>query len=454
MPSAKDGSALRLSDREVGAHFCSVERALIFDPAFRNVGWAHFLSSDTLVLRRSKFTDIDRGIAYVLPPDLSKRVNEGDLVSIEGKVDKKVVKDPQGKGMTAFISREYVLAQDVFEARLPAIPPEIPRDEFLDKASSEWRYADQDMLDIVIALQLVSAPPSVYGRGGIGSEGLESFRERGWGSPVDVASTIQGHLPIEFRTGSRFYRYEPLDTVASIRSFRRLKALEANFSLLTPHRVTETWVKERLPIQLPFVLKDSKWTGNRTEMDLDVMDYQLCALYSPMPRAEDILPLALESVKRAHTSEMFDLPAIVEVDPLSGARIALSLMRLNIGREFKGGKYMRRPVTGPEEGMKLLEELLRRGLETVRRRAQDEDYLARDRTMPFRSKLTQADKELYSLLRRIKQDEGIEDIPLDRILPAKGKGAIEASIGNLNRYGYVLLMKGGTMLRPVDLDTL
>jgi len=267
-------------------------------------------------------------------------------------------------------------------------------------------------------------------------------------------STILDQLPVEFRTGSSVYRFEALDSLPSFRSFRRVKAQEANFSIVRPHRVTEAWIREKIPIQLPFVLKEARWTGQRDEPDLDVLDYQLCALYSPPPPAEDLMPLAVEAARKAHASELFDFTPMVEIDTLSGVRVALSMMRLNIGRELKGGRYMRRPLSGPEEGMKVLEEMLKRGLEEVRRKASDEDLFRRDRSLPFRDRLTQKDREIYSMIRRIVSDEGIQEVPLERILPARGGSAVSASIANLNRYGYLLLMKGGTSLRIVDLDSI
>jgi hypothetical protein len=260
-------------------------------------------------------------------------------------------------------------------------------------------------------------------------------------------------LPVEFRTGSPVYRFEALDTPSSMRAFRKVRSREANFSIVAPHRVTEAWSREKPPVQLPFVLRDARWTGERAGPDLDVLDYQLCALYQPLPEAEEVLPMAMEAARNAHTSELFDFPSRIEVDPLSGARVALSMMRLNIGKEFKGGRYMRRPLAAGE-GLKVLEELLRRGLEEVRRKAGDEDLFRRDRSMPFRDRLTQNDRELYSAMRRIVEEEGIQEVPVERVLPRKGRSMAEASIANLNRYGYLLLMKGGTSLRLVDLGNI
>jgi hypothetical protein len=189
-------------------------------------------------------------------------------------------------------------------------------------------------------------------------------------------------------------------------------------------------------------------------LDLDVLEYQLCALYSPTPPADDILPLAVSAIRKAHASELFDFPSMVEIDTLSGVRVALSMMRLNIGRELKGGRYMRRPLSGPEEGLKVLEDILKRGLEEVRRKASDEDLFRGDRSLPFRDRLTQNDREIYSRIRRIQTEEGLAEVPLERIIQQRGQAAAESSLANLNKYGYVLFMKGGTSLRIVDLDSI
>ena len=445
---------MRLSDRELGSEFCRLERALIFDSAYENVGYAHFHTKDSIILKRSRFTDIDRGVIYLLPPDLVKKVSEGDLIEIvPGRSMDRMRPVGEGRGRS-FTRSRYVEAMDVVEGRVPVPAPNLPRDEFVQRSSSSWVDAEEDMLDMVIALLLVSAPSSVYGRGGIGSEGLEVYRERGYGTLADVAQTVRQNLPIEFRTGSNVYRYEVLDTLGSMRAFRKEKAQELSYSIIKPHRVTQTWLRDRVPVQLPFVLENARLKEQVREIDLDVLDYQLCALYSPPPDAGHVLEMAKDSVKRATASGAFDMPGPFDIDPMAGLRVALSIMRLNIGREFKGTSYIRRPLSGHEEGMRVFEKVLKRGLEEVRKRMDQEDFFRMDRSLPFRDRLTEQDRMLFYEIKKEMDEKGLEEIPKESVVKGRNRLALEGSLEKLNRYGYVLFMKGGEWIRIIDLDSL
>jgi len=269
-----------------------------------------------------------------------------------------------------------------------------------------------------------------------------------------VARSVEGRLPSDFLRGVGQYYFGTLNSAGAMRSFKRKEVSEASFSLVRPHRVTDSWIRERIPVQLPFVLDEAKLRDSSEVFDLDVMDYQLCALYSPPPDQELVMDLVGRTVRNTMVRESFDLPKAMEVDLLAGVREALSLMRLNVGREFKGRSYIRRPLSGHEEGLRIFEKLMKRGMEEVERKARHEDIFKGDRSMPFRDRLDGNDRELYYRIRKIIEEEGVREVPIDRLAPKKGRKAFEDSVANLNRYGYILMMKGGTTVRLVDLGSM
>ncbi|MGA1822180.1 MAG: hypothetical protein ACMUIG_06615 [Thermoplasmatota archaeon] len=448
-------SGYRLSDREAGAHFCRFERELIFDDSRADTGWVRYISKNVFKLMKSRFTDIHSGRVYLLP-ESDRGPAEGDFIEIEpGTEEKKIVIKGAGRRIKPgdFESYRVINVDRWTEGRIVVPPPLLPRDEFLFRVSREWRNAPEDMLDTVIALLMVSAPPSIFGRGGVGSEGLEALRMTSIGSPRDVARSIMTNLPLEFRVpGSSVYKYMPLGSARDVASYRSDRSSEGNFTIVKPHRITDAWLREKLPIQLPFVLIHSEYRKEKAtqeEFDLDVLDYQLSALYLPPPKPEDVEAKVKKTMERAYRSEFFDLGGFGEPDPLGGAKLQLALGRLNIGREWKGRKYVRRSFLGMDKGDDLFERLLRRGYQEVRERRRDESFKERDRSLPGREKLKDRDRRIYFLLRRRAEENGIFETPREEILPGENQMEVQESLDRLNKYGYILYMKGGIVIKVV-----
>jgi hypothetical protein len=442
----------RLEDREIGSHFCELERDLIFDKARSHQGWVHYVSSSSFRLIKSKFTDLDNGIVYLLGPDM-KHPEEGDFVEIVPGIEERAISvtDRSVKRSDLRFRKYRLINVDSIEpGRIMVPPPLLPRDEFLYRISREWKNASDDMLDTVIALLMVSAPRSVYGRGGIGSEGLEGFRMDTKGSPRDVANTIMRQIPVEFRVpGRSTYKYMPLGSIRDIRVYQRGDNPETNFTIVKPHRVSDTWLRQGMPIQLPFVISDADYRKDEGEFDLDVLDYQLSALYMPPPPSNDIERMAISAVERAHKMELFDIGGVGDPEPMGGLRLALALARLNVGREWKGREYVRSSFKGLSEGEDLFFELLRRGYEEVRDRKMEESYFDISKSLPGREKLKEKDRRIYYALRRRFEEQGIEETPREEILPGENPRLVDESLQRLNRYGYILFMKGGAVIKIV-----
>ncbi|MEA3558706.1 MAG: hypothetical protein U9R75_05565 [Candidatus Thermoplasmatota archaeon] len=442
---------IRLADRERGSEFSRFERRLIFEEAYSHVGYVKYLDSRHFTLRKSLFTDIDTGSRYRLPDGMSVPPDEGSFIEV----------DPGGKTYEVRMGRKrkpfslqaegraIIEVGSFTEARVPLASPNIPVDEFLSKVSSNWRNPEDDLLDMIIGLTIVSAPSSVYGKGGLGSEGIGVTGMPGRGTPRDVSNSIISMLPVEFRTsGSRTYRYHSVNSLKGMIQMDRAKVKEDCYSIIRPRRLKEAMKGRGPPVQLPFVINNASLLGRDQEFDLDVLDYQLTALYVPPPPEKVVEELALSTVKRSHEEAFFDMPGIGEPDAMAAVKLGLAVTRLHIGKQFTGTGFSR-TRTDPSRGREIMEELLKRGNESVRDRIKEEELFSKRSELPWRSRLKPLDKRIYYRLRSNYEESGVQDLPIEKVLPDESRPLVEDSLERLNRYGYILFMKGGTMIKVI-----
>ncbi|MFO8051991.1 MAG: hypothetical protein R6V01_09905 [Thermoplasmatota archaeon] len=443
--------SIRLADRERGSEFSRFERKLIFDDAFTHVGFVKYLDSRHFILRKSLFTDINTGRRYRLPDGISALPDEGSFIEVDPDgscIEIRMGRTRQPHSVEAD-SRSVVQVGSYREAKVPISPPNLPMDEFLDRVSTQWRNPEEDLLDLVIGLTIVSAPYSVYGRGGLGSEGFRIDTSTTKGTPRDVSDSIMNQLPVEFRSsGNRFYRYRSIDSLRAVMDQKRTHVREDCYSILKPRRMKDAMKGIGAPVQLPFTLVDSIHRNKKAEFDIDVLDYQLTALYLPPPPEKVVEDLALSTVEEAHQEAFFDMPGIGKPDQFAAVKLGLAVSRLHIGKQFTGSGYSR-TRTDPSQGKDILDRLLKKGLETVRDRIREEELLPSRKDAPWRSRLKPLDKKIYYQLRSAYEEHGIEETPIEDVLPQTERRVVEGSLERLNRFGYVLYMKGGTIIKVV-----
>jgi hypothetical protein len=441
----------RLSDREFGSQFCRLERSLLFDVEYSHFGFVHFLSSNTMVLEASRFTDIDRGRIYLLPDDLTSKVEEGQFVQVEpGRIEKAVFPSQTGRGRGfQGITRQVIEVAGIRMATPIINPPTLPMDEFIYRTSSNWKYAEEDLLDKVISLLFVSAPSSVYGHGGIGSEGIETMRVAGSGTPLDVSNTIFSQLPVEFRMmGSSPYRYSIFDSMKGYRQFERTRSEENAYSVIRKVKYQKTLKKVEIPIHLPFVLNHSEIKAKKDLIDLDVLEYQLTSLYTPAPGEKAVVEMGEKLSREAHREAIWDGFAATSIDPMASLRVAMALTRLSVGRQFDGKGYSKKS-SRIDEGKKLFGELMKRGSEEIERKMRMEKVSSSVGSHPWREKLEPLDREVFFELRTRAEETGSLDFKMEEIDIEINPIELDDSLKRLNRYGYVLFMKGGTVIRLV-----
>jgi hypothetical protein len=92
------------------------------------------------------------------------------------------------------------------------------------------------------------------------------------------------------------------------------------------------------------------------------------------------------------------------------------------------------------------------GFENIRSKVREEDYFRSRKTEPWRSKLRSLDKEIYIHLRRLQEEQGSIQFERDGIFPKLNQFEVERSLERLNRYGYVLMLKNGSVIKLVRSD--
>jgi hypothetical protein len=444
---------LRLGDREKGSEFCRFERDLIFNEENKDVGYVRHLDGRSFKLVKSKFTPIDSGRTYLLPEDGSFSVEEGSFIRVEvDKLFQDRKMDPGFSGdSTIGTSTVYAEVGNITEPKIPLPPPDLPLEEFLARISRGWKDPEEDHLNHVMGLLMVSSPRSILGDGGLGSEGIQ--RERGTmkGTNKDLADSMISQLPVEFRTtGTSQYKYSKVENLGDIKLIRTKRIGENCYSLV-PDRIYEAMVQRNIPIQLPFVIRNSSLSRTDLEVDLDVLDYQLTGLYMPPPPEkvqEERFHRVLNGLKN---EEFWDIRGVGELDRNCGLKIELALTRLFIGKRFVKDGY-RSSRTGIEEGVDLIKRIMRYGFENFRLKIKEEDYFRSRRSEPWRGKLKSLDKEIYMRLRNLREEHGIESVPRKDVYPEADPRKVEESIERLNRYGYVLQMKNGSIIKIVMSD--
>ncbi|MGA1872340.1 MAG: hypothetical protein ACMUHY_01585, partial [Thermoplasmatota archaeon] len=131
-----------------------------------------------------------------------------------------------------------------------------------------------------------------------------------------------------------------------------------------------------------------------------------------------------------------------------GGRAIHALTRLSIGKSFDGKGY-RATRTDPSEAARTIREILKYGFENIRSKLKEEDYLRSRRSEPWRDALRPIDKDIFVHLRTLQEDQGIESVPRDSVMPGISPFQLEESLERLSRYGYVFLLKGGTLVKVV-----
>lgn len=329
---------INLNKRESGALFAPFERELIW--GYEHIGWVHWTGRNKFILRKSPFSNHTSRFEYLTPPDICPPENE----FIEVEVGNLIGTNPRLTRGTTFVefSNQYYEVMSYKPASLKKLlhTPYLKRDDFLHHITYNWRDAESDHLDISLALQILSCPESVYGKGGIGTQSinLHSAMKKPY---KDFKSTINLLLPTNFREKNRVYEYDFIEKYADFnmvidrRNSTNCSELSYNYLDFIPQQP-----RELIPIQVPTVIQNAEYREGTKYFDPDVLEYLLTALMIRPPFNENMinelregLILVREEVNPYYAGDH------VPFDENALAKLANAFCRLELKEQLTPGMF-------------------------------------------------------------------------------------------------------------------
>jgi hypothetical protein len=419
-------SRANLAKRSRG--FAAYEIALIKTP---HTGWVKYLSSNTIQLRKSKFTEIYTPQVYRLPPDLNPIADAFVKLEVDGseKILDKKIQDKQRYYDVQKIepldlfdlnsSRPYLgQPQHNIEAMFPEVRERYPKNkdkfdkgkEFLSRISYYWKNAEEDRLDWALAIQLLSCPNSVYGIGGIGSA---SFSDKGSTkeSIKDVQKAIRFMLPRDFTSSNDLYEYHFIDqehdysAVKSKRMITTKSEISYNYLYHLPPGFNG------IPIQIPTIIRNAEFTGKKAPFDPDILEYIIYAILLTPPVDNNLMCEIERSVRLVNKKKKSNITKSSSIDSYAITKLAMTLCRIELGNKLDDA-YISRAAN-------LFTEMYKNYLD-VRDRCESDPYLRTwnvdgAKTLDMNGELLSKDMKVRYIISNISEELGIEWVPLHLI---------------------------------------
>jgi len=431
---------IALAGRTAGP-WAAFEREVLSAP---HAGWVKFVGNRRFALRKSPFLDADLSAIYVLPD--GAEVEENELVELE--VGRRIVRVsalmPSSRAAQEWDSYYVVEAISRPELRLPR--PYLEPEDFLARASSDWKGAEGDHLDKAMALQMLSCPESLMGPGGIGSQ---SFNMSDSERPLDrLKASILRSMPKEFTRRNRLYEFTFIESRDDLSGLRRRisqgQVAEASynyFKMVDPSAVL-------LPMQVPTVVYNARCRSVGKDPDPDVVEYLIQALMlRPVVTEEAVTEIErsmsdiLESIEPAYArlNVPFDRGAI--------AKIAMAICRME-GRarmdeaSFSRGRGWFREMYRQFSDLRL----------NYVKAGQEAKLSPWAQTSYGFGALTEKDIKVLAEINRGVYQQGLDKVSfagLRGALPTMTPDEVRASLERLNLHGHILSWQNGTLFKPV-----
>ena len=436
------------------AGFIATERQLL---KMEHTGWVHYSKSGDIELHKSQFRviSVNNKCKYKIPADL--RPTEHELVTLEVEKPERKITNRINNSLHCNFEESYkVVSVSMPNPNEIALMqrPYLNAADFLDRFSVYWKNADQDHLDFNLALQILSCPEGLYGRGGIGTKALA-----GIGTSrrplLDLKRTIDHILPAEFRNGKNKYLYKFIEsrtTQQEVEKFRLKSDIpEVSYNHIWQLPIPSTVTR----IQIPTLIYNAQYTGALKEIDQDVLEYLLTALMinpsvedSMIPKIED----AVQSVNRkANRDEDF---ARLNIDPFSSAKLANAICRLNLTPKLDEDTFDSY-VGKIESSMGMFIEV-----EKDVERPDGQTYAVPLSETSYGDKwMGIIESTILHIMRKLEEDQGLEWITQQDIenypefnSKLRGDWRVQDSLSRLNTLGFIIKSPRGIGYKRVRLS--
>jgi hypothetical protein len=277
-----NNSKLDLNEREFGYWFAPFERELIWVKNQEHIGWVVHTSNQTFKLQYTPFYKQYKNYTYIAPT-LELMPPENMCVEIKPlKIVRKV--KFSGKGLYGEHDN-YCIIDGFKEYKIKTQKPSIGYKDFIYHCTNNWDNAeDEDHLGLMIALQLVSCPPSFYGEGGIGAiaSKYSGYADLSKKIVPQLKGTYKGVLPTNFRKVNDKYFFHLITTstdINNINQIRQKSLCEVNYCRPCTTYEDANITTADIPIQIPLLIRYAKYkkSAGLGEIYL-LLQYQLTAL--------------------------------------------------------------------------------------------------------------------------------------------------------------------------------
>ena len=232
--------------------------------------------------------------------------------------------------------RNYCIVDGYSDYRIELQKPKISYKDFLYHSSSSWQNAEEDNLDTMLALQLVSCPSSFYGVGGIGAAAAKISKGKLSTTIIpELSSTYKTTVATNFQKMNDKYMFNMAKTSIdrkNINHIRQVNLPEINYccpcvTVDEAQKVTET-----IPIQIPMLVKGATYTNaSKLAEPYYVLQYQLTALmHTPTFGDSNSALKEIESNIRLMSSS--DLPFNFDANTVN--KLALAFNRLYLKEDI------------------------------------------------------------------------------------------------------------------------
>ena len=437
--------------------FAAIERQLL---KMEHTGWVRYKSANgELILLKSPYraTPFDDHVKYAVPSDL--RPLENDLVTLDVEGPIRQLKSRRS-GSCYFDYKDWYKVVSVKKIDVNEVAyfqrPYLNSDDFRYRLSMRWKNADQDHLDFSLALQLLSCPEGVHGKGGIGTWSLAGVGNKK--TPLkDLQKTITHLLPTEFLKGSNRYQYNFIDDRMSHQRVKmnRIKSemSEVSYNHLwrLPQQSPDT------PINIPTYIYNSEFIPGSFELDPDVLEYLLTALIVK-PSVEDYMISKIEKTvkqvyERTYSDEDF---AGLNLDCYSPLKVASAICRLDLRKKMDEDSFDRYSALFNE----IMYNFIEFKKDVVDLNPGRETWTVSNVDVSNQNtRLEHIDLHILRIMREIEEDNGIEWISRWDIehhpsfdIKLRGDWKVEDSLRRINNLGKIIKSPRGLGYRRIKFD--
>ena len=309
----------------------------------KHVGWVIPIDNQKFRLQISPFHKDTREHVYILP-ERGMMPNTSKPVYVEGIERKEAKLDAKKRSVFGKYWRKYLFVEKLEEYKIRKTKPDISLDDFFAACSYNWNYANEDDLDKMIALQLVSCPSSIAGNGGLGSLSSRITKGGSFGKMYvsQLNNTFKAIVPSDFYSSHEVYRFKFLNREATklgniTPSALRFRPSTFELNYVKPCTTVEQAIEfpNKYPVQIPLLVRHSSYNKKVNDYQYDILQYQLSALIHRPEFTDEKLKSFEKSVKK-----MIELKnnKVLDVDPFAINKLALAFSRLHLTDELESAE--------------------------------------------------------------------------------------------------------------------